>query len=393
MKQLTTLLLICIYFFRVNAQPVTPNKSSGSKFSITCANLYFEVDSARGARISSFKIDDSELLYVDFATTDMAGSTFWPSPQSVWGWPPAVNLDSKPYLSKIYGDTILFKGATDTKSQLRFYKRMFASVKDTSITIQYVIKNEKSTSQTWAPWEITRVPATGLTIFSKGSGSVTGDMASRTREINGLVWYDQDQFNSPGNKFFCDGQGWLAHVTSDNFLFIKKFENITAAKKAPGEAEIEVYTASDDSYTELEDQGAYTSIASKDSIKWKVKWLARAIPSSIEVSAGSKSLSDYIASILAKTSSTSTIQNVNTSTLIKIYPNPATEQIMVETRFDSYRDVQVSIFNLEGKKIFFLPITQQKIQVDVTSLSRGIYFYEIKRENETMTRGKFSVVR
>lgn len=393
MKQLICLLLICFCLLRVNAQMLTPIKSSGSKFSITCANLYFEVDSARGARISSFKIDDSELLYVDFATTDMAGSTFWPSPQSVWNWPPAVNLDSKPYLSKINGDTILFKGATDTKSQLRFYKRMFGSLADTSITIQYVIKNEKSTSQTWAPWEITRVPATGLTIFSKGSGSVTGDMASRTREINGLMWYDQDQYNSPGNKFFCDGQGWLAHVTRDNFLFIKKFENITAAKKAPGEAEIEVYTASDDSYTELEDQGAYTSIASKDSIKWKVKWLARALPTSVDVSAGSKSLSDYIASILARADLTSTIKANHTSSLLKLYPNPASEQLIVETGFDSYRDVRISIFNMQGKKIISQAFTQQKTRIDITSLSRGIYFYEVKRENESMVRGKFSVVR
>lgn len=393
MKLLLCFFLVSLCLLRVNAQTVTPVKGPGSKFIIPCADLYFEVDSARGARISSFKINDQELMYVDFQVTDMAGSTFWPSPQSVWGWPPAVNLDSKPYLSKIKGDTILFKGATDTKSQLRFYKSMFASLKDTSITIDYVIKNEKSTSQNWAPWEITRVAATGLTIFSKGSGSVTGDMASRAKEINGLVWYDQDAYNSPGNKLFCDGQGWLAHVTSDNYLFLKKFENIPSNKKAPGEAEIEVYTASDDSYTELENQGAYTSIASRDSVKWRVKWLARALPASVEVSAGSKSLADYIAAILARANPTSSIKTINTSILVKIYPNPASEQLMVETGFDSYRDVQISIYNLHGQQIFCKAITQQKTTIDVTWLTGGIYFYELKNGKERMAGGKFVVVR
>lgn len=393
MKKLLFLLCIGLCFSQGKAQLVTPVKGMGSKFSIHCANLYFEVDSARGARISSFKINEDELMYVDFQTTDMAGSTFWPSPQSVWGWPPAVNLDSKPYLSKIKGDTILLKGATDTRSQLRFYKSMFASVKDTSFTIEYVIKNEKSTAQTWAPWEITRVPATGLTIFSRGSGAVTGDMASRTQEINGYVWYDQDQYNSPGNKLFCDGKGWLAHVTSDRYLFLKKFEDIPSAKKAPGEAEIEVYTAPDDSYTELENQGVYASIAAKDSIKWRVKWLARALPASVDVSAGSKSLSDYIAAILAKTNPTSAIKANKTSIEIKISPNPVIEQLIVETGFESYRNVQISIFNLQGQPILSKTITQQKIAIDVTSLSRGIYLYEVKNGKERMARGKLTVVR
>lgn len=393
MKLLLCFFLVSLCLLRVNAQTVTPVKGPGSKFFIPCADLYFEVDSARGARITSFKINESELMYVDFQVTDMAGSTFWPSPQSVWGWPPAVNLDSRPYLSKIKGDTILFKGATDTKSQLRFYKSMFASATDTSITIDYVIKNEKSTAQSWAPWEITRVAATGLTIFSKGSGSVTGDMASRAKEINGLMWYDQDAYNSPGNKLFCDGQGWLAHVTTDNYLFLKKFENIPSNKKAPGEAEIEVYTASDDSYTELENQGAYTSIASRDSIKWRVKWLARALPASVEVSAGSKSLSDYIAALLKRSTPTSLIPPTQTFHAVKIYPNPASEKLMVETGIDTYPHMRIYIFNLQGQVMLSKDIATVKTAVDVHLFKDGIYFYELISEKMLVARGKFSLIK
>lgn len=393
MKKLLCSLLVGICFSSVNAQSVTPIKNGGSKFSISCANLYFEVDSTRGARISSFKINEDELLYVDFQTTDMAGSTFWPSPQSVWNWPPAVNLDNRPYLSKIKGDTIIFKGATDSRSQLRFYKSMFASVADTSVSITYVIKNEKTTAQNWAPWEITRVPATGLTVFSRGSGSVTGDMASRTREINGFVWYDQDQYNAPGNKFFCDGQGWLAHATNEGYLFIKKFENIPASKKAPGEAEVEVYTTPNDSYTELENQGAYTSIASKDSIKWTVKWFARALPDGVDRTAGSKSLTDYIASILARDVPTSVTLPGNPSESVNVYPNPASGKLVMKSEFDSFRDVHFTIINLQGIAMFSQPVTNKYAEIDIQGLKPGIYLYQVKKANVPLAKGKFTVTR
>jgi len=392
MKNLICLLLLFNGLYQLQAQSVTPKKGSEGKFSIDCANLYFEVDSARGARISSFKINQDELLYVDFNTTDMAGSTFWPSPQ-IWSWPPAVNLDSKPYSSKITGDTILFKGATDAKLQLRFYKSMFATLADTSVTIEYVIKNEKTSAQSWAPWEITRVPATGLTVFSKESGTVTGDMASRVKEMNGYEWYDQTLTNTPGNKFFCDGKGWIAHVTVDNYLFVKKFENIPASKKAPNEAEVEVYTAGNDSYTELENQGAYASIASKDSVRWKVKWYARYLHKSVEISVGSPSLITYIEKILALDNPTSVIKPTETSALVKLYPNPASGQLTLETRFDVYKDIQLTIINLQGKVISSLPISGMRTRIDIQQLPKGICFYEIKKGNNSLARGKFSVVR
>ena len=159
--------LIFVFFFITGkSQTIVPQKGSGSLFSLTCANLYFEVDSALGARITSFKLDDNELLYLDFKTTNNAGSTFWPSPQ-IWGWPPAVNLDSKPYRTSINQNKIVFTGNTDSKSMLRFYKTISANIADTSITIDYCIKNEKTSVQKWAPWEITRVLNGGLTVFPK----------------------------------------------------------------------------------------------------------------------------------------------------------------------------------------------------------------------------------
>lgn len=393
MKHLLLLILIGANLTLINAQSVIPEKGTGSIFSLTFANIYFEVDSARGARISSFMLDDTEILYNDFDATDNAGSTFWPSPQSVWGWPPAANLNNKPYSATISENKIIFKGAIDSKSQLRFYKTMYANPADTSITIEYVMKNEKSTVQKWAPWEISRVLASGLTVFPKGLGAVTGDMKTRTSEENGYVWYDQDNANSPGNKFFSDGKGWLAHITSDNILFIKKFEDITPTQAAPAEAEIEVYTAPGDSYTELENQGAYVSIAGKDSVTWKVKWYARMLPLSVDATVGSKSLTDYILKILALDSPSAAIEINNGLDEVNVYPNPASEMLRIDTGNNPFNNLNLKVFNLQGKIVFTRAISGNNQTVDIKELNRGLYIYELRDGGLSVANGKFSVLR
>ena len=387
-------LIFVLFCLSARTQPVIPQKGEGSKFFLNCANMYFEVDSARGARITSFKLDDNELMYVNFNNPnakDMAGSTFWPSPQSVWGWPPAVNLDSKPYRTAIRENKIVFTGNTDTKSMLRFYKTISANVIDTSIIIDYCIKNEKAAIQKWAPWEITRVINSGLTVFSKGSGNVTGDMAARTQTISGYVWYDQDAtLGQAGAKFFCDGKGWLAHVVDGKMLFIKKFEDVAVGKAAPNEAEVEVYTAGDQSYTELENQGIYANIASKDSVTWRVKWFARQLPASVEASVGSTSLINYIEAVLkreAPLTGTSVANKVNA----RIYPNPAENLLTIETGLEVGKNATIKIFDLQGRILFASTLTQSKTRISIEHLQQGFYIYDVSQGNEILSKGQLLI--
>jgi hypothetical protein len=393
MKLLVLLIFLGATLTLTRAQSVIPERAGGSGFSFTFANIYFEIDSARGARISSFMLDDTEILYVDGSAGDNIGSTFWPSPQSVWGWPPIANLNNKPYAASISGDKIIFKGATDSKYQLRFYKTMYASLADTSITIEYVMKNEKSTTQKWAPWEVSRVLANGLTVFPKGLGAVTGDMKTRTSEENGYVWYDQDNANSPGNKFFCDGKGWLAHVTSDDILFIKKFEDITPTQAAPAESEIEVYTAPADLYTELENQGAYVNIAGKDSVTWKVKWIARKLPSSVDISVGSKSLTEYIEKLVAADAPSAAIKLDRSSEDVKIFPNPASGTIQIDSGKYPSNNLQLNISNLAGKIVLSQDISGGDQKIDIRELDGGLYIYNLESKGVSIANGKFSVLR
>jgi hypothetical protein len=393
MKHSFTLLLLALAFVG-QAQSVTPQKMGGTKFSIDCANMHFEIDSAFGARISSFKVGGDELLY----TTDaggMYGSTFWPSPQSVWGWPPLANLDNKAYKTAIKGNKIIFTGNTDSKSNLRFYKTMVANSADTSIVIDYCMKNEKASAQSWAPWEVSRVIGKGITVFAKGEGEVTGKMSSFTEEVNGYVWYDQDQHSSTSSdfKFFCDGKGWLAHVVDGDKVFIKKFADIETTKAAPTEAEIEVYTANRNVYTELENQGAYTSIASKDSVTWRVTWFARKLPASVEVSVGSSSLVAYIEGVMNRSSSPVGNSNVLLASAVKVYPNPASRYLIVEADLDSYSNSSLTVYDVNGRIVMAKALTENHQQIALNDLQGGSYIYEVKQGSMSVKRGMFTVVR
>ena len=391
MKNLFLLFLLFLCFI-VHSKPVIPQKATGSKFTLSCANLYFEVDSARGARITSFKLDDNEIMYVDFDHSgDMAGSTFWPSPQSIWNWPPLANLDNKPFSTVLKDNKIVFRGNTDTKTMLRFYKTMSANAADTSIIIDYCIKNEKTVAQKWAPWEITRVIDSGLTVFPKSTTNVTGDMASRTQTISGYVWYDQDAMaGRAGSKFFCDGKGWLAHVINGNMLFIKKFDDVASGKAAPGEAEVEVYTSGTLPYTELEDQGTYTTIAGKDSITWRVKWYARVLPASVVVNVGSTSLTTYIEDVL-KRETPLTKFSVFKNATPKIYPNPASNLLTVEPDMTSGKDITLRITDLQGRIVHAHSISQSMDRINVEKLPQGIYIYELTTGTDILSKGKLAI--
>jgi hypothetical protein len=272
---------------------------------------------------------------------------------------------------------------------------MVANSADTSIVIDYCMKNEKASAQSWAPWEVSRVIGKGITVFAKGEGEVTGKMSSFTEEVNGYVWYDQDQHSSTSSdfKFFCDGKGWLAHVVDGDKVFIKKFADIETTKAAPTEAEIEVYTANRNVYTELENQGAYTSIASKDSVTWRVTWFARKLPASVEVSVGSSSLVAYIEGVMNRSSSPVGNSNVLLASAVKVYPNPASRYLIVEADLDSYSNSSLTVYDVNGRIVMAKALTENHQQIALNDLQGGSYIYEVKQGSMSVKRGMFTVVR
>jgi len=54
-------------------------------------------------RITSFLVDGRNFLTDDKVDSLNWGSTFWPSPQSDWDWPPPAAIDNEPYTVTLEG--------------------------------------------------------------------------------------------------------------------------------------------------------------------------------------------------------------------------------------------------------------------------------------------------
>lgn len=70
----------------------------------------------------------------------------------------------------------------------------------------------------------------------------------------------------------------------------------------------------------------------------------------------------------------------STETNITVYPNPATQKITVKTNLkESYR---ISLYNLKGEKLKTKPRNTGNSNIDIRTLSPGIYLLEIRSETQ-----------
>lgn len=274
-----------------------PIERSG-KYVFELDDTLFEVSPEHGGRITRFELDGVNVLSGPEQNRDNWGSTFWPSPQAAWGWPPTPALDKEPYTAKVEGSTLVLQSAVATiesggaAKRLRVAKRFRASLERRAIVIDYTLSNEGERAERWAPWEISRVHPRGLTFFPSGPGGLRMNHLD-TSEVDGIRWYQHDPSFVPsddlGKKLCADGaEGWIAHAGS-GLLFLKTFDDVPAADQAPEpEGEIEIYGARN--YVEVEQQGRYTELAPGASLSWTVRWLLRSIPSHVDVGIGSAPL-------------------------------------------------------------------------------------------------------
>jgi photosystem II stability/assembly factor-like uncharacterized protein len=73
--------------------------------------------------------------------------------------------------------------------------------------------------------------------------------------------------------------------------------------------------------------------------------------------------------------------------LLKIYPNPATDKITVET-FATQGQSQLSIMNLNGQEVLTSQLTKKNIIIDISGLSCGVYVVKLIG-SKGMQMGKF----
>lgn len=293
--------LITAIFLKTKDNPeyAKPIAKANGIYALQVNNLYIEVDSKNGGRISSFKLGNEEFLSSVNINADNWGSTFWTSPQSAWGWPPSDQIDKDQYSAKLQDNRFVLTSAKDEKLSFIVSKEFYGNLTDTSLVVKYTITNNAAIPQAVAAWEITRVSPNGLSYFPSGKKMKKGDLAPLTEDSKGITWYNYNGDKIPPGvpKLISDGsEGWFAQVNK-GIILVKKFKDVSVEKMAPEEGEIELYANPDKSYIEIEQQGEYTTLIPGESLTWEVKWYLRKLPKGIVAEPGNDKLIRYTKSI------------------------------------------------------------------------------------------------
>jgi hypothetical protein len=259
----------------------------------------FEVDPRVGGRVTSFRLGASEVLSGPDVDPNNWGSTLWTSPQSDWGWPPPAEFDDVEYDVEDAGDpaTLVLSGPPTDLLGVSLVKRFSADPGRRSVLVEHGIRNVSGRPKTFAAWEVSRVPARGLTFFPTGA-SAGGSLA--VQRIGSATWYmhDPSVLSSEGAKSFADGTGgFIAHVVG-RVLFVKSFADLPPEAQAPGEGEVEIY--GNDRYVEVEVQGPYAEIQPGATARWLVRWTLRELPPSVPVTPGNTELLAFAARVAAE---------------------------------------------------------------------------------------------
>lgn len=271
--------------------------TNNGKYALTFGSSYLEIDPAYGARVTALRVGGStgQDLIADSAATgepDSWGSTFWPSPQSTWNWPPIAAINDLPYEVVSDQNTLTLTSSVSAEPPTVSVSKQFsADLARDAIVIEYTMTNGGTQPVSVAPWEITRVAAGGITLYAGNSAPFAGSTfpLMATTDEAGASWYRHDPSDPAQYKLLADGQGWLAHATGD-LLLIKSFPDISQAESAEGEAEIEIFAAP--KYVEVEQQGAVQTLTPGESLHWTVRWYARKLAAPATV--GSAALVRYI---------------------------------------------------------------------------------------------------
>jgi hypothetical protein len=303
-KSLQILMSCLFYFILVNAITQAQNKSITSSkngsYIINTKNKSMTIAPKEGGRITSFKLGDYEFLTDRNVHPDNYGSTFWPSPESNWNWPPPAVLDSEPYQVEIKGKSLVATSGVDPVFDLQFIKE-FSGGKNNRMHLTYSILNVSKEVKKVAPWEVTRLHKGGLLFFPAGETPVHKKACelAPTETINGIVWSKIEKKELKKEQLsVSDGtEGWVAYAI-DGKLFVKKFEDIKPALFAPGEAEVGFYINPNVDYIEIEIQGKYESLNPGGKSEWKVEWTAANIPSNIKAVKGNKALVEFVRGLI-----------------------------------------------------------------------------------------------
>lgn len=69
-------------------------------------------------------------------------------------------------------------------------------------------------------------------------------------------------------------------------------------------------------------------------------------------------------------------ENILNGSIFKLYPNPITSQITIETEHKN-KDDFISIYNSKGQELFKKQLSENTTQIDISNLASGLYFVKL----------------
>jgi hypothetical protein len=246
-------------------------------YRIEQGELALELDPSDGGRVVEFSLGGAGARHNALVTRAESarsyGSSFWPSPQSDWKWPPPAELDVLPWQVVIEGRLLRATSGSNAALALSAEQRIELLPEQRAARIDYRLTNHGSAARKVAAWQNSRVRPRGLTFFPSTGGSLPQSKFALAPSA-GVIWFaHQGEAETRTGKLFADGEeGWLAHVDGD-LLFVKIFPAVPAERQAPGEAEVEIYVDPGGAFVEVEQQGPYEAVASGASLDWQCYWL------------------------------------------------------------------------------------------------------------------------
>ncbi|HEX8577673.1 MAG TPA: T9SS type A sorting domain-containing protein [Flavobacterium sp.] len=84
------------------------------------------------------------------------------------------------------------------------------------------------------------------------------------------------------------------------------------------------------------------------------------------------------------------IEEMTISTELKVYPNPATNQITLEFNINTSKDTFIEINNILGqsvkKTVNSFPIGVNMMEIDLSELPKGLYFIQLQNDNKISSK-------
>ncbi len=80
---------------------------------------------------------------------------------------------------------------------------------------------------------------------------------------------------------------------------------------------------------------------------------------------------------------------------VKIYPNPVVTEAIIkvsETLDFENRNISITFYNVVGKEVYSVnSIDQSEVRFNRDNLISGMYIYQLKSDNKTISTGRFVV--